>query len=90
MKTLAIEEIHANPHVPDSILTTGEPVVITRSGKTVADLVPRSAAPMPARIYPRPDFRACFLQMWGPDAFNTNESVARQFTKLRRDRRWLS
>lgn len=45
---------------------------------------------MPARIYPRPDFRACFLQMWGPDAFNTNESVARQFTKLRRDRRWLS
>ena len=87
MKILAIEDIHANPHVLDSVLTTGEPVVITRSGKTVAELVPRSATPVPAPLYPRPDFRARFLQMWGPDAFNSNESVARQFAELRRDRR---
>jgi antitoxin (DNA-binding transcriptional repressor) of toxin-antitoxin stability system len=89
VKTLAIEDIHANPHVLDSVLATGEPVVITRSGKPVADLVPRSATPVPARINPRPDFKARFLQMWGPDAFNSTESMAQQFAELRRDRRCL-
>ena len=84
VKTLAIEDIHANPHALDSVLAAGEPVIVTRSGQAVADLVPKLVAP--ALPCARPDFKARFLQMWGPDAFNSQESVARQFAEFRRDR----
>ena len=87
MKTLAIEEIYANPHALDYFLATGEPVVVVRSGQAVADWVPKPAAPAPVLPSTRPDFKARFLQMWGPDAFNSKESVAQQFAEFRRDRR---
>lgn len=87
MKTLAIEDIYANPHALDSFLAAGEPVVMVRSGKAVADLVPKAAVPSAVPWSARPDFKARFLQMWGPDAFNRKESVAAQFAEFRRDRR---
>lgn len=87
MKTLAIEDLYANPHALDSFLAAGEPVVMVRSGRAVADLVPKPAAPVVAPQRARPDFQARFLQMWGADAFNSKESVASQFAEFRRDRR---
>lgn len=87
MKTLAIEDIYANPHALDSFLAAGEPVVMVRSGQVVADLVPKPATASAAPRGTRPDFKARFLLMWGPDAFNSKDSVAGQFTEFRRDRR---
>ena len=87
MKTLAIEDIYANPHALDSFLAAGEPVVMVRAGLAVADLVPKPAVPAAAPRSVRPNFKARFLQMWGPDAFKSKESVAEQFAEFRRDRR---
>ncbi|MBI5800049.1 MAG: hypothetical protein HZA92_04890 [Verrucomicrobia bacterium] len=87
MKTLAIEDIYANPHALDSFLAAGEPVVMVRSGQAVADLVPKPASQAAAPRRARPDFKARFLQMWGQDAFNSKESVDVQFAEFRRDRR---
>ena len=87
VKTLAIEDIYANPHALDSFLAAGEPVVMVRSGQAVAELVPKPASSAATPRRARPDFKARFLQMWGPDAFTSKESVAEQFAEFRRDRR---
>lgn len=87
VKTLAIEDIYANPHALDSFLAAGEPVVMIRSGQAVADLVPKPAAPAAVPRRTPPDFKARFLQMWGAEAFKSEESVALQFAEFRRDRR---
>jgi len=86
VKTLALEDIYANPHTLDSFLASGEPVVVVRAGQVVADLVPKPAASA-ATERKRPDFKARFRQMWGADAFDSKEPVAGQFATLRRDRR---
>ena len=87
VKTLAIEDIYADPHTLDSFLAAGVPVVMVRSGQAVADLVPKPAAPTVMRLSARPDFKARFVQMWGPDAFNNQDSAAMQFAEFRSDRR---
>lgn len=35
---------------------------------------------------PQADYRARFLKMWGPDAFHSQVSVAKEFAELRRER----
>jgi len=88
VKTLALEDIYADPHKLDSFLDSGESVEVVRDGLAVAELVPRKAAvePSAAAKHPRPDFRARFLKMWGPDAFNSQVSVTELFDELRRQR----
>jgi hypothetical protein len=88
VKTLALEEIYADPHKLDSYLDSGESVAVLRDGREVAELVPRKAGKQPASAAnrPRPDFRVRFLKMWGPDAFNSQVSVAEEFEELRRQR----
>ena len=75
VKTLALEDIYADPHKLDPYLASGESVAVVRDGREVAELVPRKA-----------DFRARFLKMWGPDAFNSLVSVTELFDDLRRQR----
>lgn len=88
MKTLALEDIYADPHKLDSFLDSGESVEVLRDGRAVAELVPRKAAAESSATaqWPPIDFRAQFLQMWGPDAFHSPVSVAEEFAELRRER----
>ena len=88
VKTLALEEIYADPHKLDSYLDSGESLAVVRDGREVAELVPRKAGKQPAAAAkrPRPDFRARFLKMWGPDAFQSQVPVADLFDELRRQR----
>ncbi len=88
MKTLALEDIYADPHKLDTFLESGESVEVVRDGRAVADLVPRKAVKESgaAAKRPRPDFRARFLEMWGPDAFKSQISVTEEFEELRRQR----
>ena len=88
VKTLALEDIYADPHKLDTYLDSGESVEVVRDGRAVAELVPRKAAVEPSAVTERPrtDFRARFLKMWGPDAFNSQVSVTELFDELRRQR----
>ena len=88
MKTLALEDIYADPHKLDSFLDSGESVEVVRDGLAVAELVPRKAAAESGGTskWPPFDFRARFLKMWGPDAFHSPVSVAEEFAELRRER----
>ena len=88
MKTLAIEDIYTDPHKLDSYLESGEPVEISRGGRTVAELAPRKLLVGTGETLKRSptDFRARFLKMWGPDAFRSRISVAEDFKEIRRDR----
>ena len=88
VKTLALEDIYADPHKLDSFLDSGESVEVVRDGRAVAELVPRKAAAEPngTSKWPPIDFRARFLKMWGPDAFRSPVSVAEEFAELRRER----
>jgi hypothetical protein len=88
VKTLAIEDIYADPHKLDSYLESGESVEILRDGRTVAELAPRKVAVETGAVLKRPhiDLRARFLKMWGPDAFRSPISVGEEFAELRRAR----
>jgi len=88
VKTLALEDIYADPHTLDSYLISGEPVAVVRNGQRVAEFLPHRDDGTTAGVSERPfiDFRARFLKMWGPDAFKNEISVAEQFEQLRRPR----
>jgi len=88
MKTLALEDIYADPHKLDTYLDSGESVEVMRDGRAVAELVLRRAAveSSAAAKRPRADYRARFLKMWGPNAFGSQISVADEFAELRRER----
>ena len=88
VKTLALEDIYADPHKLDPYLASGESVAVVRDGREVAELVPRKAAVESSATskWPPIDFRARFLKMWGPDAFHSPVSVAEEFAELRRER----
>lgn len=87
VKRLALEDIYADPHKLDACLDSGESVEVLRDGRAVAELVPRKASESgEAAKRPRTDYRARFLKMWGPDAFNSQASVAEEFVELRRER----
>jgi len=85
VKTLALEDIYADPHKLDSYLDSGEPVAVMRGGRVVAEFVPHKDALKTGETPKRPfvDFHARFLEMWGPDAFDSTVSVAEQFEELR-------
>ena len=72
----------------DTYLDGGEPVEVMRNGRAVAELVPRKMVLETGATTrrPRTDFRARFLEMWGPDAFNSKVSVEEEFAELRRER----
>lgn len=64
VKTLALEDIYADPHKLDPYLASGESVAVVRDGHEVAELVPRkAAAESSATGRPRTDYRARFLKM---------------------------
>ena len=88
VKTLALEDIYADPHKLDFYLDSGESVEVVRDGRAVAELVPRKATAesTAATKRPRADYRARFLKMWGPDAFESQVSVTEEFAELRRER----
>ena len=88
VKTLALEDIYADPHKLDPYLASGESVAVVRDGREVAELVPRKAVVEPSGTskWPPIDFRARFLKMWGPDTFHSPVSVAEEFAELRRER----
>ena len=88
LKTLALEDIYADPHKLDSYLVSGEPVAVVRGGQAVAEFVPNRAAVKNGVTSERPfiDFRARFLKMWGPDAFKSEISLTGQFEELRHPR----
>jgi len=77
VKTLALEDIYADPHKLDFYLESGESVEVVRDERAVAELVPRKATAesTAATKRPRADYRARFLKMWGPDAFESQVSV---------------
>lgn len=88
MKTLALEDIYADPHKLDPYLASGESVAVVCDGREVAQLVPRRAAVESSATArrPRADYRARFLKMWGQDAFASQVSVVDEFAELRRER----
>jgi hypothetical protein len=65
LKTIAPEDIYADPHKFDSFLDSGESAEIVRDGRAVAELVPRKAAAESSGTskWPPIDFRARFLKM---------------------------
>lgn len=48
VKTLAVEDIYADPHKLDSFLDSGEPVEVVRDGRAAAELVPRKVTAEPS------------------------------------------
>ena len=88
VKTLALEDIYADPHKLDSFLDSGESVEVVRDGLAVAEWVPRKAVAESGGTskWPPIDFRARFLKMWGPDAFRSQVPVTDLFDELRRQR----
>ena len=57
-----------------------------RNGREVATIVPKEvggALDAPDRRG-TPDYRARFLEMWGPDAFKSRISVAEEIAEVRR------
>ncbi len=88
VKSLALEDIYADPHKLDSFLASGESVEVVRDGRAVAELVPRKTVAELGGTskWPPIDFRARFLKMWGPDAFASQVSVTEEFAELRRER----
>ena len=86
MKTLALEDLYADPHKLDSYLASGETVAVIRGGKAVAEFVPHKADAGRAVERPSIDYKARFLKMWGPEAFAGGTSVAEEFAELRQGR----
>ena len=88
VKTLALEDIYADPHKLDSFIDSGESVEVVRDGRAVAELVPRKAVVESGATskWPPIDFHARFLRMWGPDAFHSGAPMADLFDELRRQR----
>jgi antitoxin (DNA-binding transcriptional repressor) of toxin-antitoxin stability system len=89
VKTLAIEDIYADPHKLDSYLESGEPVEISRAGRTVAELAPRKALVVETggTLKRSPiDLQTRFSKMWGPDAFRSAISVGEEIAELRFER----
>ena len=83
VKTLALEDIYADPHKLDSYLDSGETVALIRGGKAVAEFVPHKADASGAVERPKVDYKARFLEMWGPGAFASGASVAEEFAEIR-------
>ncbi len=76
MKTLTLDDIHADPYQLDALLEFGERIEITRAGRPIAEVIPHpvpSPKPMPKE---RPDFKKRFIEMWGPDALNSTVPVS--------------
>jgi antitoxin (DNA-binding transcriptional repressor) of toxin-antitoxin stability system len=88
VKSLALEDIYADPHRLDQFLDAGESVEVMRAGRAIAELVPRRPAADSSAPAKRPliDFRARFLKMWGPDAFGSQAPIAELFDDLRKQR----
>jgi hypothetical protein len=87
VKTITLEEIHADPHVLDAPLKAGESVEVSQSGKRV-ELVPAPAKSekfIPKKI-PKGNHRARLLAMYGADVFSSKVSVQEVFDELRGER----
>ena len=87
IRSLKIEDVYNDPHKLDPFLETGEPVVVLKEGRVVAQLMPilpvgGSSRPR-AAVSGRPDFRARFLEMWGAKAFQSQVCVSEEFALLR-------
>ena len=88
MKTLTLDDIHTDPYRLDALLDSGERIEITRSGRTIAEVIPHPAVQPKSPPSKRPDFKARLLAMWGPEALHSTESINEQFAELRRERRF--
>jgi hypothetical protein len=86
VKTLALEDIYADPHKLDSYLESGEVVALVRDGKAVAEFVPQKTSENRTTERPAVDYRERFLKMWGAEAFSSDTSVAEKFAELRQGR----
>jgi hypothetical protein len=86
VKTLALEDIYADPHKLDSYLESGEAVALVRDGMAVAEFIPHKASESVAVESPKIDYKARFLKMWGPQALESSISVAEEFAELRQGR----
>jgi antitoxin (DNA-binding transcriptional repressor) of toxin-antitoxin stability system len=88
VKSLALEDIYADPHKLDIYLDSGESVEVVRDGRAVAQLVPHQATAESKTLVKQPitDYRRRFLEMWGPEALHSEISVAEEFAELRRHR----
>ena len=87
VKTATVEEF--TEHVADYLgcVEAGEEVALSREGRVVARVSPAQASKQAGATVAKPDFKARFLAMWGPDALGSTESVSAQFEALRSDRR---
>jgi antitoxin (DNA-binding transcriptional repressor) of toxin-antitoxin stability system len=88
MKTLTIDDIHADPHRLDALLDSGERIEITRSGQMIAEVIPHAAIQPKPAPRERPDFKARLIATWGVDALRSTVSIDEQFAELRRERRF--
>ena len=90
LKKLAIEDLYNAPHRLDPFLGTGEPVIILKEGRAVAQLMPilpsGGGGTLNAARSGKPDFRARFLKTWGANAFQSQVSVSEDFAPLRSGR----
>jgi hypothetical protein len=88
--SIAIEGVYDDPHKLDPFLGTGEPVVVLKDGREVAQLMPILPSGRLAKLQPddsgRPDFRARFLEMFVAEVFQGRISVSEDLEQLRSDR----
>ena len=87
VKTITLEEIHADPHVLAALVESGQTVSVTMADKSVA-LVPaleRGSKFIPKKM-PKGNHRARLVAMYGPDVFNSKVSVQEVFDQVRRER----
>lgn len=87
MKTIALEDIYADPHMLELLLVESESLEISRPGQVLGMLTPKKdlrPGKMPNR-FDAGKHRTWFLESYGPDAYDSKRSVAELFEALRRE-----
>ena len=79
VKAATVEEFTA--HVADYLgwIEAGEVVALSREVRVVVRVSPAQASKQAGATFAKPDFKARFLAMWGPDSLASTESVSTPF-----------
>jgi hypothetical protein len=88
VKTVALEEIHADPHVLDLALANGEALSVSKDGRSVAEFRPltlEASSTVDLQAWVK-EHRAWMLETWGPEAFKSTTPVEEDLKRIRRDR----
>ena len=80
MKTATVRDLRNHFPRVAAWIAEGEPVEITKAGKTFARLVPATSAKMPKLV--KPDIMSRLKQTWGSRVFSAQEVARMRASEL--------